>query len=730
MARQLLFLLIALLLLVPNSLRAQEVPLGGFIPFVGIGMTNEFKTLDVIDLGGIPFIADRSVSPGGPLLGAGGTPYFDIALFDSGAATHIITQQAYNGFDIVGNGMRGENIQPIGGATGIIDLEINDAGGIYAAGLADRTSAGATLGLDTSKLRGQTSVATLTAPNEWALPNILGLPMVAQHQVVITNSNPQIFQHEGRTVRTPQIEFRDLGSASHGIQQRAPLKLHPGIGFIQGPQYVFNLGLTDILGGNGEIAVHDNPASPSVVIDSNGNGAGLFIDVDLANDSHAMDDTELFFDTGADLTVLSEIMAKRLGFDPILDKPDFVLEVEGSGGVESGIPGFYVDQLNIDTIGGSFTMHNVPVAVLDVTNPNQPGNVVNGILGMHLFTGRDLVIDANPSRGQGGVGPSLYISEPVTDSHSWASTASSANWATPSSWSAAGSPTNMWVANVSNLPGSAQTANITADSTVFQLIVSGSAAKAMTIEVASGATLTTFGETRIEMGAQIRVSEDAKVDAQFINIEGGTLTGSGEIFVGTGPINGAVRVLSGRVEPGDEIGKLSIVGDLSTLEASTLAFDLGGTLAEIEYDQIELDRFAFLAGALEVLLVDGFVPSIGDMFTLITASEGVVGEFDQLLLPEGYQWNVDYLANSVLLEVTGLGTLAGDFDRDGNVDVDDLGMWHSGFATAYDGADFLAWQRNFMGSANLAPSTTVPEPASLMLLLAASGLAIALRRLR
>src|SRR5690606_3662380 len=100
-----------------SSLRA-DVPLGGFIPFVGIGMTKEFKTLDDLDSGSIPFIADPAYSLGAPLLGTGGNPFIDIALLDSGAATHIITQQAFAGFNIQGNGMRGTNFQEIGGATG------------------------------------------------------------------------------------------------------------------------------------------------------------------------------------------------------------------------------------------------------------------------------------------------------------------------------------------------------------------------------------------------------------------------------------------------------------------------------------------------------------------------------------------------------------------------------------------------------------------------------------
>ncbi|MCH2113362.1 MAG: retropepsin-like domain-containing protein [Pirellulales bacterium] len=697
-----------------GTIRA-DVPLGGFIPLVGIGMTNEFKTIEEIDLGGIPFIADPSVAPGGPLLGVGGTPYFDLALLDTGAATHILTQDAFNGFDLLGNGMRGTNIQPVGGATGIIDLEINDAGGIYASGLGDRTAAGTQLGLASSKLRGQTSVATLTAPAEWTLPNILGLPMAAQHAIAIQNSDPQIFHHQGRTVRTPQVNFHDLGSGGGGIVRRAPLKLHPGIGFIQGPQYVFNLAFDSILSGGG-IAIHDDPASPSVIIDTNGNGGGLYIEIDLTHGANALQDKEVLFDTGADLTVVSQITAARLGYDPVLDTPDFVLEVEGSGGVVSGIPGFYLDELNIDTVGGSFTVHNVPIAVLDVTNPNEPGNTIDGILGMHLFTGRDLVIDADASVGQGGAGPSLYISDPVTDSRSWASPAATENWSTSGNWSTAGVPTTMWDVNVSNVSGDPQVASLTENSTVFQLAVSGDTTDAMTVDILAGTTLTTFGETKIADGGRVQLhGSGAKVDAQFINIEGGTLTGEGDIFVGSGPLTGAVRNFSGRIEPGQQIGTLNVFGDLTNLAAAAIAFDLAGTVPETDYDQINVDRFAFLAGTLEVVLSPGFSPVVGDSFELLTAVDGVVGEFDTLQLPAGFTWNVGYSANSLVLEVLHLGS-PGDFNDDGNVNSADLAIWQNDFGNPYHGVKFLNWQRNYQGSA-AAETQAVPEPGPLPLIL-------------
>lgn len=691
-----------------------KVPLGGFIPFVGIGMTNEHKTLDDLDLGSIPFIADPAYSLGAPLLGTGGIPYIDIALFDSGAATHIITQQAFAGFNIQGNGLRGTNFQQVGGATGTILMEINDAAGFYAAGFGDITSNGTTLTANNpAQLRGQTSIATLTAPSSWTLPSILGLPMVAQHAVVIRNSEPQIFQHGGRTVRTPQVEFVDLGTGNtEDITRRAPLKLKPGIGFIQGPQFVYNLDFGDILGGGG-ITIHDNPASPSVVQDSNGNGGGLFIEVDMSNGNRWFQDKEFLFDTGADLTVVSELTAARLGFDPILDTPDFILEVEGSGGVSGGVPGFYVDELNIDTIGGTFTLYNVPVAVLDVTNPNDPGNVIDGILGMHLFTGRDLVIDANPSRGQGGIGPSLYISNPVTQTHTWTSAAAQTSFNTATNWSANGTPNQMWVAELRNTAIASQVVTLSGNTTVNQLVVAGTAMNSIALQLTGTQTLTTFGETRIEQGGAISLNgANTRLDAQFVNIDGGVLRGDGTVFVGTGPINGVVRNLAGRVEPGDGVGRLNITGDFSNLGDGTLAIQLAGTIANTQHDILAMSRFAFLDGTLEVTLTGGFVPSVGNMFTfLTTATNGVFGEFENLVLPGGFQWEIDYLASSVVLKVVGLGA-SGDFDGDGDVDGRDFLVWQRNPSVG----NLVDWQANF-GSGSLSALQSVPEPGGVAILL-------------
>lgn len=76
--------------------------------------------------------------------------------------------------------------------------------------------------------------------------------------------------------------------------------------------------------------------------------------------------------------------------------------------------------------------------------------------------------------------------------------------------------------------------------------------------------------------------------------------------------------------------------------------------------------------------------------------------------------------------VTASPALAGDFDADGDVDVDDLTDWQEQFALSggadadldgdSDGNDFVIWQRQLGASNTSAVGAAVPEPASPTLL--------------
>jgi len=704
----------------PRAGRATGVPVGGFLPMVGIGLTDEFD--DNLNTFAVP-----SNSPGGSFLGHNGTPFFDIALVDTGAAVSLLTAQAFEDFNMDGpypgepDGFEGTEEIPIGGATGQFLAPIHDPLGLYATGLQNRTSS-APLTLAQSSMRGQTNTSLISLPPQSALPNVLGLPYASQYATLIRSDQPQLFSLGGNTVRTPSIEFLPLGTGGdQGIVRRAPMALNPGTSFQQPPLWFYNLGEFDLDNP------HENPSQPTLI-----QGA-MFLNVDVENEGEELNNFQFFFDTGADVTVVSELNAARLGFDTILDQPDFTVAVVGSGGTTFDVPGFFVEQFTVQAIGGNITLSNVPVIVLDVTNPADPGNVVDGIVGMNLLSGRNVVIDPKPSLGGGGVGPSLYISDPVTTQKNWTTTAASGTFATGANWNGGTAPTNLGIANVRHVSGGDQIAVVTSDATVWELNVSSDVAASMTVRIENGARLTSFSGMNVETGGILDV-DDGIVDAQFVEVFGGTLRGGGRLETGSGPVPGQVENRGGTVAPGDGVGKLTIEGRFASSSDATLQIELGGLTPSTQYDQLVIEGTVAVDGTLAVSLVNlgggAFVPAAGDSFTIITATDGISGAFESLVAPGAYNWNLDYGFNTVSLLVG----ISGDFNDDGTVDAADYSIWRdtmgtSGSNLAADGNgdgtvnndDFTIWKNHFGQS--LSPGSgsaaAVPEPAPWLLFIAA-----------
>ncbi|MBL9165074.1 MAG: aspartyl protease family protein [Planctomycetaceae bacterium] len=696
---------------------ATGVPIDGFLPMVGITLTDEF-------VNDIDFFPKPATFVGGDYLSPDGSPRFELALLDTGAAVSLLTTAADATFNIDGpysgqpDGFKGTEFIQIGGATGLLEARVSDPLGLYAAGLQDRTGGGASLAINTSSLLGQTNTSVATLPVESPLPNILGLTFASQYATRIRNSLPQLFESDGKTVRSPAIDFLPLGTGdSYGITRKAPMSL---LGSAPStPFYQLNLGGI----GGGNLDFYEDPSSPTIV------QGGHFLNVNASNNGTALNSQQFFFDTGASVTVLSELTALQLGIDVQTDAPDFTLEIIGSGGGSGAVPGFFIDQFTVLATGGSVTLSNVPVLVFDVTNPASPGNIVPGIVGTNVFAGRDIIIDPNPSLGGGGASAGVYISDAVTSEKNWATTAAAASWTTGGSWNGGAAPTTLGVANVRNIGSGNQEAVLSASTTVFEANVSGAAGRAMTVRLQNGAKLTTFTGINIEQFGAIHL-DGGTLDAQYVEVMGGTLSGSGSIATGSGPIDGQVENRGGVVAPGNgtTTGTLSIRGRFANAHDGAVDIDLGGTSAGTQYDRLVIDGTAALEGTLNVSLVNlgggMFAPTLGNVFTIITA-ETVGGEFSTLNLPTlstGKMWFVGYGATSVDLKVT----LPGDFDGDGSVDADDLAVWKSGYGSTYSGGDFLSWQRYF-GQSIGGAVTAVPEPAG-GALLAIGITAYALRR--
>lgn len=696
---------------------ATGVPMGGFLPLVGIGLTEEFDR----DFNFFPFPA---IDPTGiPMLGPNGTAHYELALIDTGASLSLLNYQSDIAFNMAGpyddqkdGGYHGTESIPLGGATGQIVAQVNDPLGLYAGGVQYRT-AGPTFAMNNVALRGQTNTSTATLPEESNLPNVLGLPFASQYATYIRSDQPQLFQVNGQTVRTPAIDFLPLGSGGQGIARRAPLSLNPGSTFFQPPAYLPNIVNFDL--DNPQ----ENPVFPTI------QQGGLFLNVNVGNEGAQLSNLQFFFDTGADVSVISELTALQLGIDLVLDEPDFTAAIIGSGGEESNIPGYYIDSLTIQAIGGSVTLTNVPVIVRDIPSPADIGNVVPGLIGTNLLTGRNLVIDPNPAVGGTGGSPSLYISDPVTRQVSWTSTAASGTWANTAAWSSFTTPELLDVVNLRRTAGGNQEVQLFGNGVAQEVNISGASSnQQMKLRVQPNSALVTFSGVNVEQNGVLQL-EGGIVDAQFVEVIGGRLTGYGAIATGSGPVPGQVEIINGTFAPGLGAGSLVIEGRLALSKSSVLEIEIGGPMAGTQFDQIVVEGSAALNGILNVSLLNpgggAFIPAIGSQFVFLVTSDGVDGQFSTVnlpVLPVDRRWNLAYVDNAAVLLVT----LPGDFNADGIVNSADLVVYKAGYGTKYDGRDLLDWQMN-LGSGGLA---AVPEPGAAMLASCAGLLAFAQRRRR
>ncbi len=151
---------------------------------------------------------------------------------------------------------------------------------------------------------------------------------------------------------------------------------------------------------------------------------------------------------------------------------------------------------------------------------------------------------------------------------------------------------------------------------------------------------------------------------QTTSIRGGTLGGNSKVNV--------ERLKNGgKLRPGESPGELTLEGDYEQEPEGSLQIEMAGYAPGDEHDVFVVTGHADLGGTLEIVLLDGFEPQIGDMFTVMTFASSA-GEFANVAAPCGHEFAVHYNANDVTLEVTAVGVAnPGDLDGDCDVDLDD-----------------------------------------------------------
>jgi PEP-CTERM motif len=197
------------------------------------------------------------------------------------------------------------------------------------------------------------------------------------------------------------------------------------------------------------------------------------------------------------------------------------------------------------------------------------------------------------------------------------------------------------------------------------LISSQVSGRTITINPVNG--FTNSGVIEAINGGVLRVVAGYTQSAGTTRLDNGTLditdTGggvftaslSGGQLEGRGTINGRVAN-SSIIAPGfPTLGALAILHDLTLAETSSLRFDIGGTSQGTQYDYLtEAGALPLsLDGTLSLTLVNGFVPSPGDMFTIIHSNANLgPGLFDNIA-PGGRLETTDGLGSFVVNYGTG-----------------------------------------------------------------------------
>jgi T5SS/PEP-CTERM-associated repeat protein len=209
-------------------------------------------------------------------------------------------------------------------------------------------------------------------------------------------------------------------------------------------------------------------------------------------------------------------------------------------------------------------------------------------------------------------------------------------------------------------------------------VLSGADVSARTLEVAnngvgtatltidgSGSTFTQLGVAAITLGHAATGSGAINVrnSAIFttgtgpinVNSTGAINIESGAVFDARGPVNlngGAFNFLGGRLHvdsftgnltnqggtlaPGHSAGNTTIVGSYTQQSAAKLEIEIGGTSAGSAHDVASATGSAVLGGELRLVLINGFVPTAANSFTVLSAAGGISGAFGNA--PNGKRW--------------------------------------------------------------------------------------------
>lgn len=236
-------------------------------------------------------------------------------------------------------------------------------------------------------------------------------------------------------------------------------------------------------------------------------------------------------------------------------------------------------------------------------------------------------------------------------------------------------------------------------------------------QINNGAGLTKVGPGTLVLNTANTYTGLTSVGEGVLRVSNSTASATGTGFVsvsngatlaGTGRIGGPLQN-NGSAAPGASAGTLTIQNTYTQGANGSLDVEIGGTAAGTQYDRLAVTGTATLAGTLNVSLINGFIPALGNTFDVLTAGtrSGTFATVNVPTLPGSMSWEIQHLPTSVRLSVVE-GAVPGDVDGDGHVTLNDLTILLSGFGFCVGDPGFIsATDFDGDGCTNLADLTVL-----------------------
>lgn len=186
------------------------------------------------------------------------------------------------------------------------------------------------------------------------------------------------------------------------------------------------------------------------------------------------------------------------------------------------------------------------------------------------------------------------------------------------------------------------------------------------IEIPSGSLSLTGSYT--QTAGALRLNGGSLQSNRLLQINGGALEGAGIVTA-----NVAIEQ-NGIASPGLSAGSLRITGNYTQDDDGAYAVEIGGPVAGSGFDLLEITGPAALGGAIGADLIDGFEPTVGQAFQVMTFASRA-GDFDEesgLVVGGGFGFRkVLGEADVTLQYVQEICDDTQDNDADGRVDCMD-----------------------------------------------------------